>query len=55
VVSIDPDSLGLRRGWLPPYLRVADADKAAEWLAANVCEKEWQAGYAPERGGSSGG
>jgi Domain of unknown function (DUF4158) len=27
---------------------VADADKAAEWLAANVCEKERQAGQVRE-------
>ena len=27
---------------------VADADKAAEWLAANVCEKERQAGRVRE-------
>jgi hypothetical protein len=28
---------------------VADADKAAEWLAANVCEKERQAGQVREK------
>ena len=63
LVDVSPDELGLyewdgrtikahradvRRYFGFGECSVADADKAAEWLAANVCEKERQAGQVRE-------
>ena len=63
LVDVLPDELGLyewdgrtikahradvRRYFGFRECSVADADKAAEWLAANVCEKERQAGRVRE-------
>jgi hypothetical protein len=63
LVDVPPDELGLyewdgrtikahradvRRYFGFRECTVADADKAAEWLAANVCEKERQAGQVRE-------
>jgi Domain of unknown function (DUF4158) len=63
LVDVPPDELGLyewdgrmikahradvRRYFGFRECSVADADKATEWLAANVCEKERQAGQVRE-------